>query len=202
MAEPDMSLELEHLLVDLLRAESHVESCRHALMKRQLKILEPLEMELKAAPAAEYGATRDRLAQKFVDLRRRTHRSELAQLAAALVTAERERAQIMRRLDAFPQLGESVQAVDLAFEHDGERGFIVRTGGGRVQRFTLPAIIDRGVWRADGKYERGDAVTADGSLWIAKADSPNHEPGKGPQWRLAVTRGRNGRDARTTRNPT
>jgi hypothetical protein len=196
MAMPvEMSVELEHLLVDLLREECLVETCHDQLMRRQMKIMEPLAKELKAATAAEYGATRERLGHKLVDLHRRTYRSELAQLAAALVTAERNRAQIMRRLEAFPQLGESVPAVGLAVEYDGERGFIIKTGGGRSFRFSLPAIIWRGLWRADTKYERGDAVTYDGSLWITTEDSPAHEPGKGPQWRVAAMKGRNGRDA-------
>lgn len=205
MAEPiELPAEAERLLAELAIVESHIKHSRDRLDRRQMEIAEALSREARkeaqASPAAEHLAIRERFAVKLNEVRRTTYRSELAQLAADLVTDERRRARILRQLDAFPQLGETVPAVDLGIEYDGERDLVIKTGGGRNFRIKLPIVIDRGVWRGDGQYQRGDGVTSDGSFWIAREDNPAHEPGKGAQWRLAVQRGKNGRDMK--RNPT
>lgn len=208
VAEPvELPIEVEHLLIDLVVSERILAKHRKALAEREEEIAAPFVTEVKrlaASPAPIHEAKAFARAQgeKLSSLRRTTYRSELANLAADVVREERRRAVILRKLDAFPQLGEVVPAIDIAVEHDGERGFIIRTGGGRVYRFSLPIILDRGVWREEARYERGDAVTSDGSLWIARRDDPSHEPGKGDAWRLAVTRGRHGRDATRMRTPT
>ena len=69
-----------------------------------------------------------------------------------------------------------------------------REGRERVFELRTAVVIDRGVYRA-GEYLSGDAVTYGGSLWIAQRDT--HEaPGSGSKdWRLAVKRGRDGKDA-------
>jgi hypothetical protein len=64
--------------------------------------------------------------------------------------------------------------------------------------FTLkwPTVIDRGVYKAGETYEPGDAVTWGGSLWIAQkqTDAKPDTPESG--FRLAVKRGRDGKDAK------
>jgi hypothetical protein len=64
--------------------------------------------------------------------------------------------------------------------------------------FTLkwPTVIDRGVYKAGETYESGDAVTWGGSLWIAQkqTDAKPDTPESG--FRLAVKRGRDGKDAK------
>lgn len=195
----ELTTEAESLLVDLTFSENALRIARENLDKRALEISESVGKDRTEVSVAE----RERLGRVLRDLIRTKYRSELASLGAEIVREERRRAKILRKLDAYPQFGESGPAIDIAIEHDGERGFTIKTGGGRIFQFKLPAIIDRGVWRGDGEYERGDAVTSDGSLWIAREDNPTHEPGKGPQWRLAVTKGKNGRDAsRITRSST
>ena len=87
---------------------------------------------------------------------------------------------------------------DLAVEHDGERGFTFRlTRGSEVREygFTIPAVLDRGVYREDNDYLKGDAVSFGGSLWIAQRDVPPGKPGQCDGWRLAVKKGRDGRAA-------
>lgn len=59
-------------------------------------------------------------------------------------------------------------------------------------RHTFAVVLDRGVWR-DGPYERGDGVTWAGSFWIAQEDT-SAKPDSGSGWRLAVKRGRDGRN--------
>jgi len=59
--------------------------------------------------------------------------------------------------------------------------------------FEFPVIIYRDVWKP-GPYARGDAVTWAGSLWIAQraTDGKPDTPDSG--WRLAVKKGRDGKD--------
>lgn len=88
---------------------------------------------------------------------------------------------------------------DLTVEHDGERGVVLRfTRGSEVKEFPMsfPVTIDRGVYKEDSDYQRGDAVTWGGSLWIAQKDAPESKPGMGDGWRLAVKKGRDGRDGK------
>jgi hypothetical protein len=64
------------------------------------------------------------------------------------------------------------------------------SAGGREKRcvLRLPIVIDRETWRADKKYERGDAVTYGGQIYIARADTQSR-PGESGDWRLSVRRG-------------
>jgi integrin beta 3 len=85
---------------------------------------------------------------------------------------------------------------DLTFEHDGERGFTLRfVQGDRTKEFAfeVPVVLDRGVWKEGAAYAKGDAVTWAGSLWIAQKDTDS-KPEGGDGWRLAVKRGRDGKD--------
>lgn len=87
---------------------------------------------------------------------------------------------------------------DLALDHDGERGFtfrLIRGSEVREYGFTIPAVLDRGVYREDNDYLKGDAVSFGGSLWIAQRDVPPGKPGQCDGWRLAVKKGRDGRSS-------
>jgi len=86
---------------------------------------------------------------------------------------------------------------DLDVVYDGERTLTVRfMQGERIREFPclLPIMLDRGVYKDSGSYERGDAVTWAGSLWIAQ-EPTGEKPDSGKGWRLAVKRGRDGKDA-------
>lgn len=69
-------------------------------------------------------------------------------------------------------------------------------GDHRVERSVkLPTVIDRGVFRDGETYERNDGVTFGGSWWLAQKDAPVGKPDAGNgDWRLAVKKGRDGRD--------
>lgn len=62
-----------------------------------------------------------------------------------------------------------------------------------VRTHKTASVLYRGVWRP-GTHERGDMVTRDGSTWHCNAETTTAEPGKSPDWQLAVKRGNNGRD--------
>lgn len=68
--------------------------------------------------------------------------------------------------------------------------------GDQVKEFrhSLAVVLDRGVYKAGGIYEAGDGVTWAGSFWIAQ-EKTTEKPDSGQGWRLAVKRGRDGKDA-------
>lgn len=89
---------------------------------------------------------------------------------------------------------------DLNVIHDGERGFaFVFARGDERQEFAfrVPVVLDRGVYRPDMIYAKGDGVTHGGCFWIAQLDEPKSKPaGGGGDWRLAVKCGRDGKDGK------
>jgi hypothetical protein len=65
-----------------------------------------------------------------------------------------------------------------------------------------PGLQYRDVWSADTKYHVGDVVTYAGSMWVAKVINNAVKPGDSAGvWRLAVKRGRDGRDAPQPNGP-
>ncbi len=62
----------------------------------------------------------------------------------------------------------------------------------REIRIRRSDIIYRGIWKPEG-YMGGDAVTYDGSIFIAKRDTSD-KPGTSDAWQLSVKRGRDGKD--------
>jgi len=104
---------------------------------------------------------------------------------------------INEKLDSWPKPKDGMGFDDLSVEYDGERTFkFVLVQGDRKKEFAfdVPIVLDRGIY-ADGKsYARGDAVTWDGSSWIAQTDGAKEKPGTGKEWRLAIKRGTRGKD--------
>lgn len=62
--------------------------------------------------------------------------------------------------------------------------------------FAFPIVLDRGVWKEGTPYEAGDAVTWAGSLWIAQRGTDAKPDTDDSGWRLAVKKGRDGRDGK------
>lgn len=54
----------------------------------------------------------------------------------------------------------------------------------------FPVILDAGIYDRSKSYDRGDAVSYEGSMWVSKRDSNVSLPGTNADWRLAVKRGR------------
>lgn len=85
---------------------------------------------------------------------------------------------------------------DMVIEQSGERSFLMRfIRGEQVKKFTfsMPVMLDRGVYRAGEAYQKGDCVTYGGSLWIAQTETDAKPDGADSGWRLGVKRGRDGR---------
>ncbi|MBF8642262.1 MULTISPECIES: phage portal protein [Pseudomonas] len=87
---------------------------------------------------------------------------------------------------------------DLRIEQDGDRGFKaiaeLSSGAAQEKALSIPAMVYRGIFKA-GEFQPGDTVTWGGSLWHCDeptSDKPGEPGSKG--WRLAVKRGRDGKD--------
>jgi len=88
---------------------------------------------------------------------------------------------------------------DFGVEFDGERRLALTFERGDVRKSSiveLPTILYRGVFTEGETYQRGDAVTWGGSLWIATAETTD-KPEVSKAWRLAVKRGRDGREGKS-----
>jgi integrin beta 3 len=60
-------------------------------------------------------------------------------------------------------------------------------------RHSMAVVLDRGVFKEGQTYQAGDGVTWGGSFWIAQ-EQTTEKPDSGKGWRLAVKRGRDGKD--------
>lgn len=90
---------------------------------------------------------------------------------------------------------------DLSVDYDGERTVTVKFQRGDVVKafpIRMPVVLYRGLYDASTAYEKGDAVTWGGSLWIARGDAvsiaPDENSAMGKKtWALSVMRGRQGK---------
>lgn len=95
---------------------------------------------------------------------------------------------------------------DMSADYDGERGIVLRfVRGERIKEFafSMPVVIDRGVWLEgrEGGYAKGDGVTWGGSFWISQKDDNDDKPDGGEGWRLSVKRGRDGKSVKVNLPP-
>lgn len=88
---------------------------------------------------------------------------------------------------------DGLPADSIKFEQDGRilKVFV----GEKSHQIKLESIIDRGVWDSGKAYDKGDGVTSGGNYWIAQKDTKD-APGTSKDWRMAVRKGRDGRDLR------
>jgi integrin beta 3 len=89
----------------------------------------------------------------------------------------------------------SVSLEALEVEQVDDRLVEFRSNAKVLGRVRLAAVLDRGVYDQAKEYEKGDAVSFGGSLFIAQRDTKAGEKPEegGAGWRLAVKRGRDGR---------
>jgi hypothetical protein len=66
----------------------------------------------------------------------------------------------------------------------------------RVASFKWPQPLDCGVYKAGEQYDRGDIVTWGGSMWLAQRATAEKPDTPDSGWRLAVKKGRDGKDAK------
>lgn len=88
---------------------------------------------------------------------------------------------------------------DMEVEQDEDGRVTLRfLRGELVREFPLcfPVFVDRGTFKEGETYERGNGVSWGGSFWIARKAGELGKPGTGDDWRLAVKKGRDGRDGK------
>ncbi len=69
-------------------------------------------------------------------------------------------------------------------------------GARQVERtFSLPVVLDCGVYTPGTTYAAGDSVSYQGTVWVAQ-EATGAQPGTTRAWRLAVKKGRDGRNGR------
>lgn len=85
----------------------------------------------------------------------------------------------------------SIDADGRTFRWRFQRGDVVKEWNVK-----LPFLYYRGVYQPDVVYEAGDAVSYGGSMHVAERDTRDVPRGPDSGWRLAVKRGRDGKDAR------
>ncbi len=98
-------------------------------------------------------------------------------------------------IEALPKPKDGLDGIgfdDLSMVEETDGIYLRFARGENVKRFRLPVVIDRGIYR-EGLYRSGDGVTYGGSFWIAQEDT-TEKPDGGKGWRLAVKRGRDGKD--------
>jgi hypothetical protein len=96
--------------------------------------------------------------------------------------------------DALP-----LDSFDLTLGDDGRTITVKMQAGDTVieKSVKIAAVVDRGVFSKEhGGYEKGDGTTYGGCYWIAQKDAPEGVPGGSADWRLAVKKGRDGKDLR------
>jgi integrin beta 3 len=80
---------------------------------------------------------------------------------------------------------------------DGDRTLTLSFSDGQSEyshELRMPFVIDRGVFVEGKSYEAGDGTTWGGSFWIAQRDTSARPDSADSGWRLAVKRGRDGKD--------
>lgn len=90
---------------------------------------------------------------------------------------------------------------DLSVDYDGERTVTLKFQRGDVVKtfpFRMPVVLYRGLYDPSAAYEKGDAVTWGGSMWIAREDTRSINPDENSvagkkAWALSVMRGRQGK---------
>jgi hypothetical protein len=64
---------------------------------------------------------------------------------------------------------------------------------GAVRTIQTAVVLDRGAWQP-GRFQPGDGTTWKGSFWIAQRETIARPDAPGSDWRLAVKKGRDGKD--------
>lgn len=103
---------------------------------------------------------------------------------------------VAKAVDAIPKPKDGLNGVgfdDMDMVETDDGIFLRFVRGENVKDFRLPVIIDRGVYVADRKYFKGDFVTWGGCGYIAQEETDD-KPGTGKGWRMAVKKGRDGKD--------
>jgi hypothetical protein len=172
-----------------------------------LEDIAPLVAEQLQAAIAALPKPRDGIDGKSFTIEDVRGMLEAEQAKWALEFERRAADLLQRAVDRMPAPKDGHDAfdlddIDLAQSEDGRTITLAFRRGSEVREksFHLATLADRGVFRPDAVYAKGDGVTFGGSFWIAQQEAPGR-PEDGSGWRLAVKRGRDGKDAASEAAP-
>lgn len=103
---------------------------------------------------------------------------------------------IAEKVAAIPAPLDGVGFDDMVCEVREDGTYLVFVKGDVIKELRLPIPMDKGVWKEGTTYKAGDGVSWAGSFWIA-AENTTAKPDTskdGKPWRMAVRRGRDGKD--------
>lgn len=107
------------------------------------------------------------------------------------------RKELAEAVAALPKPKDGLDGVgfdDMTFEVRETGAYLVWEKGDVVKEARLPIPIDRGVFKEGQTYRAGDGVTWGGHYWFAQEETAE-KPDSGKGWRMAVRKGRDGKDA-------
>lgn len=176
-------------IADLPKPENGKDADMHALKEHLAELVKSIEpaAPLPAPTVDEVAATFER---RFSDL--------------TLSWERQARDTFEKAADRMPKPKDGRDAVelenfDLTLAEDGRTITVKMQAGETVieKSVKIAAVIDKGTYKHEGQYEKGDGTSYGGSYWIAKCDNPQGVPGSGEtDWRCAVKAGRPGKDLR------
>lgn len=109
---------------------------------------------------------------------------------------------LSKAIEAIPKPKDGRDALeledfDLTLADDGRTVTMSLKRGETVieKSIKLATVLDKGVYRETEAYEKGDGVTFGGCYWIIQKDAPEGKPGSSDDFRMAVKRGRDGRES-------
>lgn len=109
-------------------------------------------------------------------------------------------ATIKQHVDSIPRPKDGLDGIgfdDMSVVYDdAAKEMVILAAKGenaKSWKFFLPMVIDKGVFKEGSEYLAGDGTTFGGSFWIAQTKTTD-KPGTTDAWRLAVKKGRDGKD--------
>ncbi len=138
-----------------------------------------------------------------VDFAKSYPRGTFAQHRGGVIRAIRNTEPGKSLEDGWIVLWDGLSNIEVA-QADDLRSFTVKCqmASGKVvsRQFSMPVVLDRGVYKAGEEYVCGDSVSQNGSVWICVAERTATSPATrdNPDWRLSTKAGRDLRDAKPT----
>lgn len=185
----DVQPMLATMVTDAVKALPPAEAGKDADMDAIKQHVEQLVKGIEPAPAPTVDEVAATFERRFSDLAlswERQARETFDKAADRMPTPKDGR-------DALP-----LDSFDLTLGDDGRTVTVkMQAGDAFIEKSVkIAAVMDRGVFIKDQGYEKGDGTTYGGCYWIAQKDAPEGVPGGSADWRLAVKKGRDGKDLR------
>lgn len=71
----------------------------------------------------------------------------------------------------------------------------------RLMQFSMPVVIQRGIFKDGTEYSQGDQVVSDNSTWTCMVEATKARPGMSKDWLLSARKGDKGKDGQSITGP-